>query len=246
MSDLNDLKSALQYVVEIAAPTIFEVNGKQFSSGKLSYVDPRTPQPVPPIMTVSTLQGLVDFVSAEPEVQDQPLIVHIQSPSSVEVCSAIFGERAQRAVYVAASTVGDDYPFGNFIPLEQFVVAIQARFVQDEETAKILRVVGTMSHEAKTKIEDDGVTQRVEARVGVVKSAEVNLPNPVTLRPFRTFLEVEQPQSKFVLRIENAAVPRIALFEADGGAWKNEAISNIKDWLQERFDVEPQNVTVIG
>lgn len=240
---MNDIKSALEYVVKIAAPLVMEIDGKQFSSAKLSYVDPRTPEPVPPIMTVSTLQGLVDFVSAEPAVKDQPLIATILSPSTVEVQSVIFGERRQRAVYVAAATLAVPFDFGLFMPPEVFVIAIQSLFVQNGETAKILKVVGTMSHETKTKVSDDGVTQTVEARVGIVKEAEVQLPNPVTLRPYRTFLEVEQPASKFVLRIQNVQIPQVALFEADGGAWKNEAVSNIKNWLKDRM---PKNVTVIG
>lgn len=59
------------------------------------------------------------------------------------------------------------------------------------------------------------------------------MPNPVYLAPYRTFAEIEQPVSKFVFRMESG--PKAALFEADGGAWKNEAILKIKEYLQKEL-----------
>jgi hypothetical protein len=40
---------------------------------------------------------------------------------------------------------------------------------------------------------------------------------------------VEQPESKFVLRIKDG--PQIALFEADGGEWRLAAMLRIKKFL---------------
>lgn len=55
-----------------------------------------------------------------------------------------------------------------------------------------------------------------------------------TLRPYRTFREVEQPASEFVFRLRslNGEVPWCALFEADGGKWKLDAVLKIKAWLE--------------
>jgi len=64
----------------------------------------------------------------------------------------------------------------------------------------------------------------------------VAVPNPVTLRPYRTFSEVEQPASQFVFRMKTGgSSPSCALFNADGGAWALEAIENIKRWLSDRL-----------
>ena len=51
----------------------------------------------------------------------------------------------------------------------------------------------------------------------------------VMLRPFRTFLEVEQPESEFLLRVDPDE--GIGFFEADGGIWKLEAKKNIADYF---------------
>ena len=50
---------------------------------------------------------------------------------------------------------------------------------------------------------DNGVSQEVEARQGVSLKALVQVKPRVALRPFRTFLEVEQPVSEFLLRLDD-------------------------------------------
>ena len=66
----------------------------------------------------------------------------------------------------------------------------------------------------------------------------VALPNPVRLKPYRTFREVSQPGSLFVVRAKRAddgGLPKVALFEADGGKWKLEAIDNIRQYLTSKI-----------
>ena len=59
------------------------------------------------------------------------------------------------------------------------------------------------------------------------------MPNPAVLKPYRTFVEVEQPESKFVFRMQTG--PEMALFEADGGAWRIQAMKNIKEYLEKEL-----------
>ena len=55
------------------------------------------------------------------------------------------------------------------------------------------------------------------------------------LKPYRTFTEVEQPESDFIFRMKDMGSVCCALFEADGGAWRNVAMHNIKAYLQEQL-----------
>ena len=72
------------------------------------------------------------------------------------------------------------------------------------------------------------------------------VPNPVTLRPYRTFTEVTQPESEFVFRMKDDSMSvYCALFEADGGAWKREAMKNIKEHLEVEL-VDLPHFTVIS
>ena len=61
-------------------------------------------------------------------------------------------------------------------------------------------------------------------KTGVANLAKAKAPNPVMLRPYRTFAEVEQPASQFVFRIDKNA--EMALFSADGGKWHLNAIKS--------------------
>ena len=77
--------------------------------------------------------------------------------------------------------------------------------------------------------EDNGVSQVTTVKSGVASKSKAVAPNPVTLKPYRTFHEVEQPSSNFVFRIDKCA--EMALFEADGGMWVSEAKQNVANYL---------------
>ena len=60
---------------------------------------------------------------------------------------------------------------------------------------------------------DDGVGQTVTAKSGVTRTTKVDVKNPWMLAPFRTFPEVAQPESPFILRMDKDS--QCALFEGD-------------------------------
>lgn len=80
---------------------------------------------------------------------------------------------------------------------------------------------------------DDGISQQVTIKTGVATVGNAIVPNPVTLKPYRTFVEVEQPESKFIFRMKDG--PTAALFEADGGVWRNKAMHEIKKYIYENL-----------
>jgi len=55
----------------------------------------------------------------------------------------------------------------------------------------------------------------------------------VILAPYRTFAEVSQPESKYIIRLSKLCNGEIAVIlkEADGGAWRILAHEKIKTWL---------------
>ena len=68
---------------------------------------------------------------------------------------------------------------------------------------------------------------------GVAFKDSVETKERVTLKPYRTFRELDQPASEFIFRVK--AGGGFALFEADGGAWKIDAINAIAAWLSNRL-----------
>jgi hypothetical protein len=126
--------------------------------------------------------------------------------------------------------------------VERFNIMLQACFLQNSDRDKILQVVGTIKEEAVKTTGDDGITQVVTAKAGIARYDDVVVPNPVLLYPCRTFVEVKQPSSNFVFRMKNG--PLAAIFEADAGAWRNEAIKNIKEYLD--ANIKADNVIILG
>jgi hypothetical protein len=109
-------------------------------------------------------------------------------------------------------------------------------FSPEGDRAKVLSIVGNIKEESVKNTGDDGVTQTVTARAGIARVENVEVPNPVMLYPYRTFREVAQPGSLFVLRLRTGQVaPTCALFEADGGRWRLEAIDRIAAYLREKL-----------
>jgi len=54
----------------------------------------------------------------------------------------------------------------------------------------------------------------------------------ITLKPYRTFQEVEQPESIFLIRVN---MREISFTEADGGMWKLKARQTVKAFLENKL-----------
>ena len=97
----------------------------------------------------------------------------------------------------------------------------------------VLKYISNVSAVAETGATDDGISQAVTVKIGIASKSVSILPNPVTLRPFRTFTEVEQPASDFIFRCrQQDGAMSFSLTSADGGAWRAEAMQNIKDFME--------------
>ena len=93
-----------------------------------------------------------------------------------------------------------------------------------------------------SKIANTALQEKVDKELEKVLDNILD-PNPVTLRPYRTFNEVEQPASQFVFRINKLA--NLALFEADGGKWKLEAVESIANYLKNEL-ASNKKITILA
>lgn len=232
---------AIDKIIDVSKTEIIQVDGRPYSSKKLYEVL----NPLPARLEIRTLTGLADYLTENPD--SLPLdsaIVEISSHNQVCLYSTIKGTFEQRSTYLRTSIELDLYPFEKYLNLELFIIYLQSKFVQDETTAALMKLAGNVSGEAVANFSDDGVTQKVQARSGVVRVEEVKVPNPVLLAPYRTFLEIDQPSSKFVYRLKQEGAGILcALIEADGGNWKLEATKRIRDWLRVHL---PEGMTILA
>lgn len=192
--------------------------------------------PAAATLKVSTLGTVRDYIKANRDNLDIPrLALHVVSPSTVQVLGPLAERSRAREVFMSA--VCEDLTsgfLGRFWSLDEFLIGLQVRFTDADDRKKLLTLLSNVKHENVKTALDDGMTQVVQARAGVALVSDLVVPNPVTLCPYRTFRDVLQPSSLFVLRLNSGkagGLPEAGLFEADGGAWRLSATQRIQDWL---------------
>lgn len=247
---LEGLREALQYVVglgnEAEKTEVVEICGKTYARGNLSRYD----KPVyADAVNASTLTALVDYIGSCAAEFRGDMLVHIVSPTRVRLMSELDAERNREVLFETNAEVSG-FQFSRWYDQEDFMIGLQANFQPNKDLELVMKVAGNIERKNNQTFSDDGCTQTATMNVGIASKADVIVPNPVELIPYRTFQEVAQPASKFVFRIGDKEVPAFKIVEAEGGIWRNEAIRNIKDWLAtmlESVDEEIQNrITIIG
>jgi hypothetical protein len=232
----TDMKTLIEKIEEGQKVEFFtEPDGRRYANKVLFPMYGELPDKI----SLYTLSGLVEFVKWEAL---ENCAVHVCDFDNVEIMSNIIPPFAQRPVYASAKFVGIDQFFDNFLDIEKFIIALQSHFIQDDNTEAILKILGNVSNGIVGSYVDDGISQKVILNAGVTSKVSAKVPNPVILQPYRTFLEVEQPASKFILRLKGTNAeerPTVGLFQADGGAWHNEARMNIKKYFNEQLPEIP-------
>ena len=183
-----------------------------------------------------TLDGLIDYIKENTEGlipsagSEDRLILQVVDWKNVALLSQPSKNRKVRytiaRVLAQVPKIDFDYHMDN----ETFCTMLLSKFIDTPARADLFKVVKSLTNEQSLNTADDGVSQVVTVKQGVSLAANVKFENPVPLKPMRTFTEIDQPESNFTLRVDEKARP--ALFEADGGAWKNEAVALIKEYLK--------------
>lgn len=232
------LKDAIDRILEMAAPKTYQIGPYTYASQELVLVD--TAPSRPKDFCVDTLSGLVRIIKEEGARLDVKLLVQVEDQRHVAVWSDYLGDRVERArkydrwrLYTAEADV-PRITVGNYMDQQQAIIELQSLHNATPDRDYLLDLL--------SKID---VTQEATVKTGVVLKDTVPVKPIVELQPFRTFLEVDQPVSKFLLRVDEHG--RAGLFEADGGAWKLEAKRSIAKWLSDALaeQIEAGKVVVM-
>ncbi len=247
---MDNLKEALQYIaglgVDAEKTEVLDINGKTYANKNLTRYDK---MPKADRIKASTLTSMVDYIYQCNKEFPGNMIIHIVSPTRVFLISALDKER-EREILFEINAETSEFRFDQWYEQERMMIELQANFQKNEDLELVLKAVGNIVKKNGETYSDDGCSQVATMTTGIATKADVIVPNPVELVPYRTFQEVGQPASKFVFRIGDKEVPAFKIVEAEGGIWKNEAISNIKTFLMEHLsNMETEirsNITVIG
>lgn len=191
-----------------------------------------------PTLESYSLRSIVDHVKKT----DEKLVIDIESYNRVSLKSLPYGDFKGRDTILLSRALLPEIITERYQEQEDFIVNLLSRFKENEGRDYALSIASHMVEGKEVTVSNDGISQQVTVNQGV-SSLKVEEVNPyLKLIPYRTFEEVKQPPSLFLIRMQSG--PRIALFEADGGAWKYEAIKNIAEYFeneledyQEKFEI---------
>ena len=188
----NNLRDAIQLLLDVgedmAKPEVLEIAGKTYCTKNLQRYD-REEMAVP--LTARSLTSLLDYLAERSEELRESMIIHVESPTKVRLLSGLIKER-QREELFCVETYPNGFQFDRYYSQEDFVINMQTAFQQTDETKLILAVAGNVENKTVSNYGDDGTSQKATISRGIAGKADVEVPNPVRLQPYRTFLEVDQ------------------------------------------------------
>lgn len=232
------LSAAIEKIIDLAKPNFETVYGETYCDKPMHRIDNNVR--VKDHITMTTLTSLIDYIESGVDRKDCPYLVHIVSPTEVRLYSTLDDDRERETLAVVKAEV-PQFDFNRAIDHESFCIGVQSKFVDGpaeiNDKALILKFAGTVKAGSVTEYSDDGVSQKATVKCGVSTLSEAVVPSPCKLMPYRTFIEVMQPMSTFIFRLSEGRDNDVycALYEADGGAWKNEAKQNIYEYLTEEL-----------
>lgn len=241
------IKEALQYIVGMKEAQITELNGHTYTDKKLFEVMPERNYAKP--FVISTLSSLMDYLNSNPDNIDlKKAVLHISDYKAIEVFSTLDLYKA-REDFIICKAKTPEFGFQQFYDAESFNIALQSLFCSGGDRDTVLSIVGNVKTNNVNTASDNGVTQTVQTKKGIVLGEDTIIPNPVSLAPYRTFAEINQPMSSFVFRArerEGLKVPEFALFEADGGTWKLTAVQRIKEYVIKHLAGQASKITILA
>lgn len=237
---MSIIRDAIDRITELTKPTTYNIGNTTYASTELFAVDEQPHRPK--AIEFSSLDGVVQAIKTEIGREEiyKPLFVSIDSHKRVEVFTTYRDDNMARDVlYTATPDLPEGYK--TWSEHDDAIIMLRSRFIQNEGTEYLLGLLSRVSNDDAVTSDDNGVSQKVTATKGVALKDTYNVKGRVSLAPFRTFLEVAQPESEFILRLkqgdkEKNIPTQIGIIEADGGAWKLAAKRNIADYFREELE----------
>ena len=237
------LKEAIEKIQELVESRnkvqTIDIEGTTYTELALSPIKERIPRC--DRMDFCNLEMLIENIKTELDDHNLPLRVLVKE-REVNVYSSY--DRYKDREHIFRSTAqAPNIEFNQYMSVETMIIMLQTNFAESENRNNLIQLISRISSENKIEMTDDGMGQRVAVTQGVSVKGTLNVPPLVKLVPFRTFYEVLQPEQTFLFRIDKNM--NVALFDADGGAWKAACQCEIKKYLIDYLYAEIEDGKVI-
>lgn len=237
------LKEAIEKIQELVESRnkvqTIDIEGTTYTELALSPIKERIPRC--DRMDFCNLEMLIENIKTELDDHNLPLRVLVKE-REVNVYSSY--DRYKDREHIFRSTAqAPNIEFNQYMSVEAMIIMLQTNFAESENRNNLIQLISRISSENKIEMTDDGMGQRVAVTKGVSVKGTIAVPPLVKLIPFRTFYEVVQPEQMFLFRIDKNM--NVALFDADGGAWKASCQLEIKKYLIDYLYAEIEDRKVI-
>ena len=251
------IAKALDWIEGRTAPFLKEIDGVTWSNKSLNKViDVKKIESI----SFSTLTSLVDYLKSGIDVPNSfidHIFVNVVSPTRIEVSSGVNGKNYYSRTQIAeVKAVLPEIKIGKWLGQTEFCIMLRSSFLdnssmlhslfssdpdvlkgEDTHRNALIEVASNIVSGTIAEYQDTGISQKATIKTGIQETEDKLLPEKVILRPYRTFLEVEQPKSEFVFRAQNDKYDgvQLSLHEADGGRWKMDAKAAVKAYLEKEL-----------
>jgi len=240
------LKAFIKHIQETTQPVLTVVENSMFSvttEGVAKELRPAIDHP--DTLPLNSLDALVKMVKTEAKrFTESPLYITIPSHKQVQCFTQ--PEPTERYFrqffYEVNATDVPGWDAKAQLGFEEAQIALRTRFQETSDTIYAMKLLSDISCGAKVVYNDNGIATTVTTQKGVALQTNAQIKPLVSLKPYRTFQEVEQPESIFLIRINDRG---ISFTEADGGMWKLKARETIKAFLEDKLSQEIADGSVI-
>lgn len=239
------LKEFIKHIQATTQPLLTTLDGHTFivtADGKAEELRPIIDHP--DTLPLHSLDALVKLVRSEAAQAEKPLYITVPDHLTVR-CFGQPMEKARfyrQAYYEASATDVPGWEAKTQMGFEEAQIALRTRFQETDDTLYAMKLLSDISCGAKVVYNDNGIATTVTTQKGVALQTNEQIRPLIKLRPYRTFQEVEQPESIFLIRLNDRG---ISFTEADGGMWKLKARETIKAFLEEKLAKEAEESSVI-
>lgn len=233
------IKEAIEKLESMVQPVLTQVGGATFmvtAKGTVHEIDNGDHHP--DTIVLNSLEALVQLVKTEATNIEDLLYIDIPSFSRV-TCFGRFQSYEDRhfrqTYYEAIATDVPKWESKLSLGFEEAMITLRTRFLKTADADYTLRLLSEVTTGGKVTYNDNGVATSVVTQKGIALQGNETIRPIVSLCPYRTFQEVAQPASDFLIRINERGINFI---EADGGMWKLQARKNIQSFLQGELEGE--------
>lgn len=240
------LKAAIEKIQEMAAkPERFSIDGHDYiMTPDGGYTEIKPELEYPELITLCSLDALVQFVKSEALNINDQVFITIPNHETVSCFTHPIPELRFNRVYLYIAKATDVPGWNEEVKMgfEEAMIALRTRFTPTPDTDYALRLLSSITTGGKVTFNDNGVATSIVTQKGIALQENTEIRPIVRLSPYRTFQEVPQPESQFLIRVSERA---ITIVEADGGMWKLQARRNVMQFLAAELAEEIESGKVV-